>query len=132
MRDQQYYYRQQFYSEVFLLFFRSECRGVNNDDVLNNLRDILLDFTSILKWVKENWYWVLVSLVVVGKWSSNIEPLFFHSNGLCVAYFHISKGSELLSYIQGCESKFQLLIVTLLKLKRARELVQGVAITMTS
>lgn len=36
-----------------------ECKRVNNDDILNNLKDILLNFASIWKWVKNNWYWVL-------------------------------------------------------------------------
>ena len=43
------------------------CKSVNNEDILNNLKDILLDFASIWKWVKDNWYWVLGGFAAVGK-----------------------------------------------------------------
>ncbi len=50
-----------------VLLLCSVCKSVNNDDILNNLRDILLNFSSIWNWVKGNWYYVLAGSVAVGK-----------------------------------------------------------------
>lgn len=36
-----------------------ECIFIDNDTPLDNLRDILLDFSSIVRWIRNNWFWVL-------------------------------------------------------------------------
>lgn len=43
---------------------RGECVFVDTDKTLNSLRDILPSFTSIVQWLKGNWYWILVGTVV--------------------------------------------------------------------
>jgi hypothetical protein len=55
------------WAEGIITILSSECKTVDNDDILNNLKDILLDFASIWEWVKENWYWVLGGFTAVGK-----------------------------------------------------------------
>ncbi|XP_064400640.1 disintegrin and metalloproteinase domain-containing protein 10-like [Halichondria panicea] len=40
------------------------CLRINNDDPLNNLKNILeVGFTSIAKWLETYWYWIVVGLV---------------------------------------------------------------------